>query len=523
MRLLRVGEPASTVAADVRAGLTALGRGPAELGGIAVVGVQPLENGPSFDAVLVMPRGIVLVAGIDLPGPALHLEAPLHGQWKADNWPLVGKSAAVNPASASLRAADELASRLAALTNGSVPISLILAVGPFVERVTPAKAENDRVRIVHPRPAALLEAITELVPAEGPACTVEQARAIVRLLDSNAPIQPDDVLMREGFAAGAAALARDGCAPALAEEASTVPMSPPANGQASTVRNGTGDAVPPAAAGASSVTAQKAKAAALAAAAQARQSPSAGTTQQPDSSGTPQAAGKAQQSGTERIRAAFAADDRPADLIPLPLPKQRPAPSGRRSQLRLLPIAAVLVVVAGLVAAIVMATSTSGTGEQPEPANRAEQRAQDITVDGVQFTAVERWDNDTCQDLTYGDVQAKLQQTPCTRIRLASYLATTPGKQAAVSLAVIDFADPAHAKQLKAVADKPGSGGAADAANMSESWPDGKLTFHHAVYHSVVHGNSVRLVRVAWLDRPSTDKDRELDRIAKTAFRVPVE
>src|SRR5690606_39558468 len=65
---------------------------------------------------------------------------------------------------------------LAALTNGSVPISLILAVGPFVERVTPAKAENDRVRIVHPRPAALLEAITELVPAEGPACTVEQAR-----------------------------------------------------------------------------------------------------------------------------------------------------------------------------------------------------------------------------------------------------------------------------------------------------------------------------------------------------------
>src|SRR5690606_30615783 len=190
---------------------------------------------------------------IDLPGPALHLEAPLYGQWKADNWPLVSDGTAANPASAALAAAGELTRRLNTLTNMAMPVGLVLAVGPFVERVTPENPENRYVRIVHPRPAALRAAIVDLVPQDGLACTAEQARAVLRTLDPTVPIQPDEVLKGEGFAVGVAAYAHAG-APALAEQATTTPMQPPAQGHKSNARG----------------TAQKAKAAALAAAAEAR-------------------------------------------------------------------------------------------------------------------------------------------------------------------------------------------------------------------------------------------------------------
>lgn len=483
MRLLRIGEPATKVAADVRAGLTALGRGSSDLGGIALVDVRPLENGPAFESVLVTPHGIVIVAGIDLPGPALHLEAPLYGQWKADNWPLVSDGTAVNPASAALAAAEELTRRLNTLTNMAMPVGLVLAVGPFVERVTPENPENRYVRIVHPRPAALRAAIVDLVPQDGLACTAEQARAVLRTLDPTVPIQPDEVLKGEGFAVGVAAYAHAG-APALAEQATTTPMQPPAQGHKSNARG----------------TAQKAKAAALAAAAEAKRGP--------------------QVNGAQRTPAGVD-DDAPTDLMPLPLPKQ--ASPQRGSQVRLLPIAAVLVVVAGLVAAIVMATSSSGSDEEPKPTPQAEQRPQRYAISGVEFTAVERWANDECQDLTYGDVQALIQKNPCSQIRLASYLATVSGKQAAVSLAEIEFDDPKHAKQLKELADKPGSGGAADAANMSEAWPEGKLTFHNALYRNTVEGTSVRLVRVAWVGEETSSDDKLLDRVAKTSFEVPVD
>lgn len=470
MRLIRLGEPASRVADDIRASLTALGRGDATAGGIALVDVTPTGSAFQFDAVLVMPFGIVIVAGVDLPGPALRLEAPLRGQWKADNWPLVGSSQAVNPASAALTAADELARRLNTLTNMAIPVGLVLAVGPFVDNVVTVPPRGEAVRVLYPTPARLRDAIGSLAPDDGRPCSVEQARAVLRLVHAELPIQSDDALAKEGFATGAAH-----AQPALADQARTTPTQAPAP-----------------------QTAAVAKAAALAAArAPGRQ---------------PGAAGPG----------VGIADERPTELMQLPLSTGQPEPQRRGPELKLLPIAAVLVIVAGLIAAIVMATS-SGADDTPSERKSGQQaKPTRYAISGIEYREVAAAAERACDAHTYGDVQAALQKTPCTGMRLGSYLASVSGRQAAVSVAVVEFANPAQAGKLKKLADRAGSGGAADIANMRERWPDGEYSFNNAVYRSTVSENAVRLVRTAWIGEQSSPDDAVLARIAKTAFDVPL-
>lgn len=487
MRLLRVGKPATRVADDIRASLTALGRGDADVGGIALVDVKPTGTTETFDAVLVMPHGIVIVAGVDLPGPALRLEAPLRGQWKADNWPLVGSGGGdVNPASGALAAADALASRLNTLTNMAVPVGLVLAVGPFVDNVVTVPMRGEAVQVVYPTPARLRDAISSLAPEVGRPCSVEQARAVLRLIDPEVPIQSDEVLSKEGFATGAAYAHAAAASPALAAHAPTTPVQPPA----------------PVTPATQPTTAATAKAAALAAAAQAVQ-PS-----------LPPRGGPS--------RADY--DDRPTDLMPLPITTQPAEPQRKRGpELRLLPIAAVLLVVAGLVAAILMATG-SGADDTPQQQKGAQaDKPKRYAISGVAFTEVASAVEQQCDTHTYGDVQAAMQKTPCTGMRLGSFLATVSERQAAVSVAVVDFAEPAQAEGLKKLADKAGSGGAADAANMTEKWPEGKLSFHNAVYRSEIRDSSVVLVRTAWLGAPSAPDDKLLARVATTSFEVEVD
>lgn len=203
MRLIRIGEPRSRVADDIRAGLTALGRGDTVVGGIALVDLTPHGCAAPIDAVLLSPYGVLIVVGVDLPGPTMRLEAPLHAQWKADGWPLVGSGTAVNPASGMLASADQLAQRLLEVTNGSLRLGVILAVGPYVDSATiPDAGPDGAVRALFPTPNRLREAITELLPDTTVPLTVAQARAILRAIEPETPIQPDGLLKQEGFLDG---------------------------------------------------------------------------------------------------------------------------------------------------------------------------------------------------------------------------------------------------------------------------------------------------------------------------------
>ncbi|MEV4602526.1 hypothetical protein AB0K15_34670 [Amycolatopsis sp. NPDC049253] len=199
MRLVRLGQQPSRVAEDVRAALASLGRGSTVIGGVALIGARPAGGERAVEAVVVLPKGVLIVIGVDLPDPALRLEAPLGGPWKADGWPLVHGDDAVNPATEALDLSAECERRIAELAPGSGPVGTIVAVGPYVETVDQPPADlAGPVRVLHPTPTTMLAATVSLATARSPR-SLDQARALISALAPDAPAMSDEVLLGEGF------------------------------------------------------------------------------------------------------------------------------------------------------------------------------------------------------------------------------------------------------------------------------------------------------------------------------------
>ncbi|MEV8609402.1 hypothetical protein AB0383_15925 [Amycolatopsis sp. NPDC051373] len=199
MRLVRLGQQPSRVAEDVRAALASLGRGSTVVGGVALIGARPAGGERAVEAVVVLPKGVLIVIGVDLPDPALRLEAPLGGPWKADGWPLVHGDDAVNPATEALDLSAECERRIAELAPGSGPVGTIVAVGPYVETVDQPPADlAGPVRVLHPTPTTMLAATVSLATARSPR-SLDQARALITALAPDAPAMSDEVLLGEGF------------------------------------------------------------------------------------------------------------------------------------------------------------------------------------------------------------------------------------------------------------------------------------------------------------------------------------
>ncbi|WP_206786555.1 hypothetical protein [Amycolatopsis sp. MtRt-6] len=198
MRLVRLERQQSRVADDIRAALASLGRGSTVIGGIALVGVGGVTDRP-IEAVVLLPHGVIIVIGVDLPDPALRLEAPLGGPWKADGWPLVADDDSVNPATEALDVSQACERRIAALVPGTAPVGTIIAVGPYVETVDqPVSDLAGPVRVLHPTPTTMLAATVSLATAHRPR-SVDQVRALIRGLAPSAPEFSDEVLLGEGF------------------------------------------------------------------------------------------------------------------------------------------------------------------------------------------------------------------------------------------------------------------------------------------------------------------------------------
>lgn len=201
MRLVRLGQQPSRVADDIRAALASLGRGATVVGGVALVGVRPIPSVRSVDAVVVLPRGVLIVLGIDLPDPAMRLEAPLAGPWKADGWSLPVPDKAVNPAIAKLTLAEAITKQLRSKVPAALPIGTILAVGPFVDQVDqPPTDVAGSVRVLHPTATHMLAAAVSLAAAPKP-CSVEEAQTLLKALAPEAQPLSDEVLAAEGFGA----------------------------------------------------------------------------------------------------------------------------------------------------------------------------------------------------------------------------------------------------------------------------------------------------------------------------------
>jgi hypothetical protein len=196
MHQVRCAKPPSRIGADLRAMLTAIGPGDDVLGGVALVGLSLPGLNLVIDSVLVLPRGLIVVSGVDLPGPALRLEAPNDGPWLVDGWRLVRPG---SPIGGALAAASAVGARLEAPGAPALPLSAVVAVGPYVREVVRPDGDAERAPIVlHPTPRLLVRMVTRLARAPH-RCDVPTAGALLGLLAPGHYVPPE-ILATEGFA-----------------------------------------------------------------------------------------------------------------------------------------------------------------------------------------------------------------------------------------------------------------------------------------------------------------------------------
>ncbi|HEY0638641.1 MAG TPA: hypothetical protein VGD67_13405 [Pseudonocardiaceae bacterium] len=147
VHIVRLAPPPSLVAADLAACLRAIGAGDEVLGGVALLGLSLPGFAPVLDAVLVTPRGVLVVTGVDLPDPAVRLDAPIDGPWLVDGWRLRLPGGADNPVPWALAATSAVAVRLQR-TGGSLPeVHTVVAVGPYAGTVV--RPDGDAGRGLH--------------------------------------------------------------------------------------------------------------------------------------------------------------------------------------------------------------------------------------------------------------------------------------------------------------------------------------------------------------------------------------
>ena len=192
MHQVRYAMPPSRIGADLRAMLSAVGPGDDVLGGVALLGLSLPGLNLVIDAVLVLPRGLIVVSGVDLPGPALRLEAPNNGPWLVDGWRLVRPG---SPTGGALAAASAVGARLQAPAAPALPLSAVVAVGPYVREVV--QPNGDAPVVLHPTPRQLVRMAARLARAPHP-CDVATAGALLARLAPGNGVTPE-ILAAEGF------------------------------------------------------------------------------------------------------------------------------------------------------------------------------------------------------------------------------------------------------------------------------------------------------------------------------------
>ncbi|MET8853179.1 hypothetical protein [Amycolatopsis sp. NPDC004625] len=584
MRLVRLERQQSRVADDVRAALASLGRGSTMIGGIALIGVGSVTERP-IEAVVLLPHGVIIVIGVDLPDPALRLEAPLGAPWKADGWPLVTDDDAVNPATEALDLSQACERRIASLVPGTAPVGTIIAVGPYVETVDqPAADLAGPVRVLHPTPTTMLAATVSLATAHRPR-SVDQVRALIKGLVPSAPEFSDEVLLGEGFSrltddAPPESLWDDGpgeaagapvavglsdwrtetpasAEPVVAESSEPAAESPAANDA---------EAETPAAAEPEVAETLGSPAEVPPADAEAERTETPAGTEldpAPDSRAlpvfpgpekvenpaprptTPEPAGHAAEAAevpaplaeapaTPLPTAAAPRPALPAPGAPKPSPHPRPQPSPSPSPapaasrtVRWVPLGAIAVLVLLAVAAIVVATAGDRTAAAPvaaAPPPPSVARSAAPKPPSLEFALRAAAKDQGCASHAFGDAQASLQQTSCSGVQRASYAATIDGRPGAVTVGIVAFPDAAQAAAFKAVADTPGGGGILDLAAETGQWGSTAAPrFENAAYASKLDGSSVRVVQAVWAPGPSTADDPGLVRAAKAALDLPAQ
>jgi hypothetical protein len=143
-------------------------------------------------------------------------------------------------------------------------------------------------------------------------------------------------------------------------------------------------------------------------------------------------------------------------------------------------------------------------------------------VDGVQFRVEAVQVDDTCVGHSYGDVATFFDATNGTGLSRALYSAQLEGGPVVVSVSRIQLPDTASARDLRALADRNGSGNINDLLREGVSYSGGPDELSDAEYASAVSGPTVTIVESSWVDPESTGSAADVDRVAASALVLPV-
>ena len=143
-------------------------------------------------------------------------------------------------------------------------------------------------------------------------------------------------------------------------------------------------------------------------------------------------------------------------------------------------------------------------------------------VAGVAYTVQAVRVDETCAGHAYGEVAEFLAATDCTGLSRALYSAQTTAGPVVVSVVRVQMPDTATARDLRALADRNGSGNVNDLLREGATYPGGPAKLSGAEYASALSGPTVTIVESAWADPGATGATSDIDRVASDALALEV-
>ncbi|AOS65230.1 hypothetical protein [Actinoalloteichus hymeniacidonis] len=463
MRLIRLGADPSVISVDIRATLSSWGKGNALVGGVAVLGGTPTGAHRSVDAVIIRPSGLTLVVGVDLPDPALKLDAPLGRRWRVDGWLLTRNDESPNPAADAVELAKAVRERSYIVGAQNAPLTTVIAIGPYVEQVLQPEEDVARgFRALHPSPPSMLGALRASTQAPTPLRIDQVRQLLTALFPGQEKLAPEALGETELLAEGFVAEAGDAPTVALPQHIG-LGAAPTASGV---------------------VVTEAAPVAAL----EHRGAGGPGV--------TPQAAPAAQ-------AGPVAPAGRPNTV--------RPAPTGSRGVRGQLVLAAVIAAVVLGVMTVLVVDSSRGASSDTEP-----EHTEVVSADGIDFIVRGSDTTEDCAEHSYGDAAVWLAENPCTELTRGLYQAETP--EAAIAASVLVFPDESAAADFDELVNGAGRGAVSDLVRDGQGWQGGPESFDNAAFVTARDGARLRIAQAVWLDEPSAPDDTELVELAETGL-----
>jgi hypothetical protein len=164
--------------------------------------------------------------------------------------------------------------------------------------------------------------------------------------------------------------------------------------------------------------------------------------------------------------------------------------------------------------------TSAAPSSAPQSQEAGPQRGTVQKVNGVSYTLQTVQVDDTCSGHAYGAVAQFFSATNCTGLSRALYSAEVNGAPVVVSVSRVRMPDTTTARDLRALADRNGSGNVNDLFREGVTYPGGPEKLSGAEYASAVSGPTVTIVESSWVS-PGGDSS-VVDKLANDGLELAV-